>query len=119
MRDKTVRQDASLGEAAIMLSQSKLRTVFITDDALTLLGVFTEGDLARAFVRGAHPDFANVLEFTNKTPFSIHQNSVEQTNFPELFVATGHLAFPVVNDQGKLVDIIDLKSVISAELDSE
>lgn len=119
MRDKTVGQDASLGEAALMLSQNKLRTVFVTDDALTLLGVFTEGDLARAFIRGAHPDFSNVLEFTNKTPFSIHQNSVQQTNFPELFVATGHLAFPVVNDEGKLVAIIDLKSEISRELDLE
>lgn len=109
MKNFLLRQEANLREAALALSKNKSRTVFIVDKNDTLLAVFTEGDLARAFLKGVHPDISNVMEFASLTPHVIKVDTLESTDFMELFLKTGHLTFPLIGEEGRVLDVIEVR----------
>lgn len=109
MKNFLVPQDANLREAALALSKNKSRTVFIVDKNEVLLGVFTEGDLARAFLKGVHPDISNVMEFASLTPYAIKADRLKATDFTDLFLETGHLTFPIIGEEGRILDVVEVR----------
>lgn len=68
-----VRQDATLKEAILMISEKKLGVAVIADDDDNLIGILTDGDIRRAIQSEdfAQPLLENVLHFVTKNPMTI------------------------------------------------
>ena len=68
----TVSPDDTMGEAARLMSENKIRRLLVVDDERRLVGIATADDLAKVLAKGAdYKDLAlNVMGRINETPRS-------------------------------------------------
>lgn len=68
----TVSPDDTMGDAARLMSEYKIRRLLVVDDKRTLVGIATADDLAKVLAKGAdYKDPAlNVMGRVNETPSS-------------------------------------------------
>ena len=72
------------------------RTVFVVNDSGRLLGVITEGDLAKV-ARSQPISRISCTEIMNPNPVLAKRDATDM-QILELFASTGHLLFPVVEE---------------------
>lgn len=99
-----VRDDSSIRDVAEAVLESRCRTVFVTDENLTLHGCVTEGDLVRAFLRGINLQ-ASVRHIMNSNPLFLTEGTpVEMAR--ALMAKEGHSAIPIVDSSRRVVKIL-------------
>lgn len=90
------------------INRGESLTLFVVDEDKTILGTITDGDIRRAIVHGAElndnvSDVANKnFKFIIKEEFEVKKLQEYRNSFIELL--------PVVNQEMKMVDVIDLKN---------
>ena len=84
-------------------------TLFVTDNEGTMVGSVTDGDIRRGFLRGLDLS-CPVQDFMN-TPFHyLNDNGMDPVKIKEI-KRKGVRLLPVLNKDGKIIRVIDFKSV--------
>jgi dTDP-glucose pyrophosphorylase len=94
------------------LSQSGAKCLMIVDVTNKLLGTLTDGDLRKAILNGANINVTVDGIFQSK-PTVLIKNKFTQEGVKKLFRENKFDLIPVVNDEGKLSDIIFWESVFN------
>lgn len=108
-QNPVVRQDATVRQAIDKMTETKLGAVSIVDNNGVLVGFFTDGDIRRKFETINLSD--NISKYMTRNPvsvkttdFAIHvAKIIEEKKVDNL---------PVVDDNGKVVGIIDERDLI-------
>ncbi len=109
--------DQSVRDALIKLDEIAPSSIlFVVDKERTLLGSLTDGDLRRGFIKGLGFD-NKLLDFVQSSPISIRHNQYD-LNQLEKFRKDLLKIIPIVDDQSRIVDILDFslrKTLIPAD----
>lgn len=87
------------------------QTLFVVNDAEQLQGVLTEGDIRRALIAGAQVT-AMVEEVMNRHFYYFRQGHIDTTAFEEKR-KLGALLIPILDEGGKIVEIVNLRKYVS------
>ncbi len=103
-REFIVNETVSMVEALTQIDANKQGFVIVTDEACKVLGVLTDGDVRRAIIKGITSSESISTIFTKKAKsVSVHDGFETVT---ELFKNEAIKFLPIVDDEGKLVNII-------------
>lgn len=112
MKDLTINSHSTIRQAMKKLSQSGAKCLMIVDVTNKLLGTLTDGDLRKAILNGANINVTVDGIFQSK-PTVLIKNKFTQEGVKKLFREKKFDLIPVVNDEGKLSDIIFWESVFN------
>ncbi len=104
-----------LAEALLEMTAKNLGFTAIVDAENKPIGIFTDGDLRRAFANGVDANTSNITEVMHKNPNTIHCNrlAVEALEMMEQKKINGLL---VVDDTGKLVGAFNMHDLLKAKV---
>ena len=111
----SVTVKASLKDALIEMSRKGLGMTAIVDAQNRAIGIFTDGDLRRAFENGIDINNTNILDVMHENPQNItpEQLAVEAVEIMEQRKITALL---VVDQQGELVGAINMHDLLIAKV---
>lgn len=110
-----VNIEASLKDALIEMSRKGLGMTAIVDKQNKAVGVFTDGDLRRAFENGIDINHTGVRDVMHANPHNIHpeQLAVEAVEMMEQRKINALL---VVNQQGELLGALNMHDLLIAKV---
>ncbi len=108
-----VTEDASLKEALVEMTRKKLGMTTVTDKLGRLIGIFTDGDVRRAFDRNTDIHDTKVLEVMTKNPKTIKSDTLaaEALNLMETFKIT---SLVITNPDQQPAGIIHIHDILRA-----
>lgn len=98
-----ISANASLRDAAKNLSKSSLRIVLVTDSAMKLLGVISDGDIRRGLLRGLTLD-SDLNEILHKNPL-VAPEGMPQSLIRQLMVLNKVQQIPEIDSDGRVVSL--------------
>lgn len=105
LRKNILLQDAIIKDVLTVLNAGTFGIVFITDAVGTVQGIFTDGDVRRAILKGAHLNSPACEHMQRKFVYALAGKSRE-IYMDKLTDTVRHL--PILDDHGRLVDFISL-----------
>jgi len=105
MKDITVNPDINIRQAMKALSQSGEKCLVIIDEKKALLGTLSDGDLRKAILRGASVN-ASICDIYQPKPTVFVKGKYSTEDAKKLFTQNKFDLIPVVDEKGKLADII-------------
>lgn len=110
----TVTHDTSIKEALLTMSSGMLGAVFVVDEAHTLLGIATDGDLRRALGGEDFDINQTILHIANKNAKTI--DNLNMLAIEALDIIENHKIqlLAVINSQHKLIGALHLHTLIEA-----
>ncbi|MCM1226226.1 MAG: sugar phosphate nucleotidyltransferase [Clostridium sp.] len=102
--------DNTVKSAIEKMENEFIKAVVIVDDDNRVIGLFSNGDMRRFFLKGGILS-ANISEAMNKTPklyFSQDEIDEERKNFLRV-------VYPIVDEQMHLIDVVDYNQINSCE----
>lgn len=112
-KEAIVSINASLGEAIETLDRAHLRVALVVDNAFTLKGILTDGDIRRALIAQKSLS-VSVLEVMNTAPYSANE-SWSQGRVLSLLEEKDLLHLPVVTNEGVLVGLHSWTELVRKE----
>lgn len=111
----SVPESASLAEALLEMSRKGLGLTAVINKAHKPIGVFTDGDLRRAFERNVNIMTAKVAEVMHGNPSTIHQNqlAIAAVELMEQRKINGLL---VIDNDGYLVGALNMHDLLLAKV---
>lgn len=111
----TVSPDAPLSEAILAMSRGGLGMVVITDATNRILGIFTDGDLRRAFINNVDLRTAAIGTLMHMNPWRIAPDklAVEAVELMERHRVNQIL---VASDEGRLVGALNMHDLFAAKV---
>jgi len=108
-----VSLNASLKEALVEMTQKKLGMTTVVNDARELVGVFTDGDIRRAFDKNADIHQTQIHQVMSRNPKTISQDllAAEALSIMETFKIT---SLVVTDEQHRPVGIIHIHDILRA-----
>jgi CBS domain-containing protein len=103
-------EDQSLAAALDVIAISNERTVFVLSKELRLAGVLTEGDAIRAYRRGQVTS-TPAADVMTRSPVYF-SSRVTDLDLGVLFMNTGTLLIPIVDESGILVGSQSTRSAV-------
>jgi arabinose-5-phosphate isomerase len=110
-----VSPDAPLSEAILVMSRGGLGMVAITDTAGLILGIFTDGDLRRAFIESVDLHTAAIGSLMHANPWRIAPDklAVEAVELMERHRINQIL---VASDEGRLLGALNMHDLFAAKV---
>jgi len=105
MKDISVRKDTSIRNAMKKLSLSGEKCLVIVDENNILKGTLSDGDLRKAILNGSDIS-SSVEKFYEADPTFLIEDKYDVNEVKKLFSQNRFNLIPVVNDVGKLSDIL-------------
>ena len=116
--DLIITPESTLQSALERMTRNKKGLLFVCDEGEHLVGVISDGDIRRAILNNALL-MSSIDSYMNLDP--ITAKSTDEGK--ELIGKTGHLAIPIVDENGKVISAViqgkDQVEVISQELPSQ
>ncbi len=111
----SVRDDVLLSVALAEMTRKGLGLTAIINVAGQLKGIFTDGDLRRAFANGINASSARISDVMHANPNTIHANqlAIEAVEMMEQKKINGLL---VVDNAGKLVGAFNMHDLLKAKV---
>lgn len=108
-----VQEDATLKEALVEMTRKKLGMTTVTDKLGRLIGIFTDGDVRRAFDHNSDIHDTKVLDVMTKNPKTIKSETLaaEALNLMETFKIT---SLVVTNPDQQPAGIIHIHDILRA-----
>ena len=107
--------DASLRQGLLEMSGKGLGLTAIVDADDQPIGIFTDGDLRRAFEKNVNVTTAGIKEVMHRNPTTIHQNQLAIEAI-EIMEQRKINALLVVDDAGKLVGALNMHDLLLAKV---
>jgi len=111
----SVSIDASLRQGLLEMSGKGLGLTAIVDADQQPIGIFTDGDLRRAFEKNVNVATASIQEVMHRNPTTIHQNQLA-IEAVEIMEQRKINALLVVDDAGKLVGALNMHDLLLAKV---
>ena len=110
-----VPEEAMLSAALSEMTQKGLGLTAIVNAQHQPIGIFTDGDLRRAFANGTHANTAKIIDVMHVNPNTINANqlAVEAVEMMETKKINGLL---VVDEAGKLVGAFNMHDLLKAKV---
>lgn len=110
-----VAKEAMLSVALTEMTQKGLGLTAVIDAENKPIGIFTDGDLRRAFANGTHANTAKIADVMHASPNMINANqlAVEAVEMMETYKINGLL---VIDDAGKLVGAFNMHDLLKAKV---
>ncbi|MES2499681.1 MAG: KpsF/GutQ family sugar-phosphate isomerase [Pseudomonadota bacterium] len=110
-----VAEEAMLSAALSEMTQKGLGLTAVIDAQNKPIGIFTDGDLRRAFANGTHANTAKIADVMHVSPNTINANqlAVEAVEMMETNKINGLL---VIDDAGKLVGAFNMHDLLKAKV---
>jgi len=105
MKNITVKPDINIRQAMKTLTQSGKKCLVIIDEKKTLLGTLSDGDIRKAILKGASVG-DSILDIYHPKPTVLVEGKYSIENAKNIFIQNKFDLIPVVDERGKLVDII-------------
>ena len=102
-------QEETLEECMRRMAKLPERVMFVVDESRGLRGAISEGDVIRALLMGYENRFAVVENWMTRNCFHLNEETRDSTNPAEVFVRFGHLAYPITNDEGEVLEVLRLR----------
>jgi len=113
-RVKTVAGSATIHEAAVTMTKSKIGSVVVVD-GLKPIGILTEGDVSRAVAKGIDVRKTSAKNVMGK-PLITTTADVRLEEAARLMASSGVKKLPVV-EQGKIVGIVTQTDIVGSSFD--
>ena len=109
----TVTENASMREVIMEMTRKRLGATCVIDDRGGLAGIFTDGDLRRAFERGTDFGHATAVQAAIRAPKTIEPKALvtQAINIMETY---NILVLPVVDGANQLVGIVHLHDLLQS-----
>lgn len=107
---KTIRQSMQ------KMDDEAIRTLFICDADLKLLGVVTDGDIRRSLLKGISLD-SEIMQIVNTNPITATRNESKNTIL-ERMRSCDILMIPILSDRKKLISVETINSLLQPALKS-
>ena len=111
----SVSIEASLRQGLLEMSGKGLGLTAIVDADQQPIGIFTDGDLRRAFEKNVNVATASIQEVMHRNPTTIHQNQLA-IEAVEIMEQRKINALLVVDDAGKLVGALNMHDLLLAKV---
>jgi arabinose-5-phosphate isomerase len=110
-----VSADASLSQGLLEMTRKGLGLTAIVDANNIPIGIFTDGDLRRAFEQHVNVTTSSIKDVMHKNPLTIHQDklAIEAVEMMELHKINALL---VTNDSGTLVGALNMHDLLLAKV---
>jgi dTDP-glucose pyrophosphorylase len=106
MKDKiTIQPNITIRQAMKQLSQSGEKCLVIVDKKEILLGTLSDGDLRKAILNG-YGMSDSIQQIYQSSPTVLIDREYKKADVKRIFTQHRFDLIPVVNNQGKLIDII-------------
>ena len=112
MKDITAQPNITIRQAMKKLSQSGQKCLVIVDENMTLLGTLSDGDLRKAILKGDGVS-NSVHEIYQSNPTILVNGQYKLDDVKKLFTEYKFDLIPVVDDEGKLFDILHWETVLN------
>jgi len=111
----SVAEGAMLSIALTEMTQKGMGLTAVIDVENKPIGIFTDGDLRRAFANGTHANTAKITDVMHASPNTINVNqlAVEAVEMMEVNKINGLL---VIDDAGKLVGAFNMHDLLKAKV---
>lgn len=107
--------DASLRQGLLEMSGKGLGLTAIVDADNQPIGIFTDGDLRRAFEKNVNVGTAGIQDVMHRNPTTIHQNQLA-IEAVEIMEQRKINALLVIDDAGKLVGALNMHDLLLAKV---
>jgi arabinose-5-phosphate isomerase len=107
--------DASLQQGLLEMSRKGLGLTAIVDASNTPIGIFTDGDLRRAFEQNVNVATASIADVMHQNPLTIHQDKLA-IEAVEIMEQRKINALLVTNDTGILVGALNMHDLLLAKV---
>lgn len=111
----SVSIDASLRQGLLEMSGKGLGLTAIVDADQQPIGIFTDGDLRRAFEKNVNVATASIQDVMRRNPTTIHQNQLA-IEAVEIMEQRKINALLVIDDAGKLVGALNMHDLLLAKV---
>lgn len=101
---------ATLAEALALMRMVSNRTIFVTGDNATLVGVISEGDLIRAF-ENSQLLHSRVIDVMNSAPI-YSESFLSKEELVMIFISTGALLIPIVTNSGQIIGSQSIRNAL-------
>lgn len=108
-----VNRSCSLREASKRIDKTGFKMILVTDDAGRLLGILSDGDIRRALLSTLNVEHATVGDHMNTQPVVLRTRDLCNPD-RTLPLQDGVRLYPVVDDAGKLVDVLSIDEMNAA-----
>ena len=110
MKELVTISDISIRQAMKKLSKSGEKCLIVTDNESNLLGTLSDGDLRKAILKGAAVS-DHVKNIYQQKPTVLVEGEYNLEKVKKLFTKNKFDLIPVVNNRGKLVDVLFWETV--------
>ncbi len=110
-----VATNASLSEGLLEMTRKGLGLTAIVDSNSLPIGIFTDGDLRRAFEQNMNVATSSIKDVMHQNPFTIHQNKLA-IEAVEIMEQRKINALLVTNDVGVLVGALNMHDLLLAKV---
>jgi dTDP-glucose pyrophosphorylase/predicted transcriptional regulator len=110
MKDITVKPDINIRQAMKTLSQSGKKCLIIIDEKKVLLGTLSDGDVRKAILKGTRVG-DSISDIYYQKPTVLVKGKYSIKDAKNIFTQNKFDLIPVVDEKGKLVDILFWESV--------
>jgi arabinose-5-phosphate isomerase len=111
----SVSIEASLRQGLLEMSGKGLGLTAIVDADQQPIGIFTDGDLRRAFEKNVNVATASIQDVMRRNPTTIHQNQLA-IEAVEIMEQRKINALLVIDDAGKLVGALNMHDLLLAKV---
>jgi dTDP-glucose pyrophosphorylase len=112
MKDITVKPEITIRQAMKKLSQSGEKCLVIVDEKNTLLGTLSDGDLRKAILKGSAVG-DSIKDIYQHEPTVLIEGKYRLPDAKKVFTKNKFDLIPVVDEKGKLVDILLWENVFN------
>ena len=97
------------------MDDEAIRTLFICDADLKLLGVVTDGDIRRSLLKGISLD-SEIMQIVNTNPITATRNESKNTILERM--RSCDILIPILSDRKKLISVETINSLSQPALKS-
>lgn len=94
------------------ITESGLKCVPVVSKQNKLLGTISDGDIRRAILKKIKLS-TKITKFFNQKPFFLNENKISEKKLKELFLKKKLDIIPIINEDKKLIKVINIKDLFS------
>ncbi len=115
MRQKNlpiIAQNSPMKEAIVTIGEGRLGTVFLVDDAGTMVGILSDGDVRRALMQEQFSLEAPALQYATKNPITITDEEMLASDVLVLIERKKIQILAVTDDAGQVKGVVHLHDLV-------